>query len=97
MCSVGIIVVNDAVTKGPSVHSHPPDCGKNPVIRTKNAIRLQSSESSEATSSIIQKCTKDFPLAAAAASLPKSGRSVRRQRFSPEGNSVAEDIRFTTR
>ena len=79
-------------------HSHLPDCSKNLVNRTKDAIGLQSSESREATSSIIQKCTEDFPLPAAA-SLPEMespSRFVQRQRCSPEGNSVAEDMELTT-
>ena len=61
---------DDSIINGPTNHAHRPDPAKIQAERTIHALRLRAETSDEPTSSIIQNCVYDYPLAATGA-LPK--------------------------
>ncbi|KAL8578262.1 hypothetical protein ACOMHN_005653 [Nucella lapillus] len=91
-CKGRLKTVNDVLEGRPSTHSHPPSAAV-------GDIKQRAEQSEEATSSIINNCTAEFPLAAAG-SLPKKetlARMIRRKRKAPDSDIISEELKLTTR
>merc|ERR1712071_367115 len=80
-----------AINKMPSKHSHPPNPARVAAVKTWGAIRDRASTSEETTSSVINNCTQNLSLAAAAA-VPRRdhlARMVRRKRQAQDSKMAA--------
>ena len=80
-----------AINKMPSKHSHPPNPARVAAVKTVAAIRDRASTSEETTSSVINNCTQNLSLAAAAA-VPRRdhlARMVRRKRQAQDSKMAA--------
>ncbi|KAL8601709.1 hypothetical protein ACOMHN_033885 [Nucella lapillus] len=94
-----IKTVNDVLEGRPSTHSHPPSAARCLALKAVGDIKQRAEQSEEATSSIINNCTAEFPLAAAG-SLPKKetlARMIRRKRKAPDSDIISEELKLTTR
>ena len=87
---------NGSVKKPPSIHNHPPDNVALETARTIGEIKVRSTLTEEATSSVIQNCTKSISIAAAV-KLPSKqnlAKIVRRKRKAPE-EDFSESVHTT--
>ena len=75
-----------SVKKTPTIHNHPPDNVALETARTIGEIKMRATLTEEATSSVIQYCTKSISIAAAVKlpSKQNSAKIVRRKRKAPE-------------
>ena len=92
-------ITDDRIINGPTNHAHRPDPAKIQAERTIHAIRLRAETLDEPTSSIIQHCVYDYPLAATGA-LPKRetlAPMIRRKRAAPDGIEIPDELHRTTR
>ncbi|KAL8591669.1 hypothetical protein ACOMHN_056785 [Nucella lapillus] len=64
-CKGRLKTVNDVLEGRPSTHSHPPSAARCLALKAVGDIKQRAEQSEEATSSIINNCTAEFPLAAA--------------------------------
>jgi hypothetical protein len=98
-CKGRLKTVNDVLVGRPSTHSHPPSAARCLALKAVGDIKQRAEQSEEATSSIINNCTSEFPLAAAG-SLPKKetlARMIRRKRKAPDSDIISEEQKLTTR
>ncbi|XP_076471818.1 uncharacterized protein LOC143301423 [Babylonia areolata] len=98
-CKGRLKTVNDVLEGRPSTHSHPPSAARCLALKAVGDIKQRAEQSEEATSSIINNCTAEFPLAAAG-SLPKKetlARMIRRKRKAPDSDIISEELKLTTR
>ena len=98
-CKARLTTEDDHLKNQPSEHSHPRDPIRMHVAKTVSEIRQHAITSEEPTSTILQNCTMDFPLAAAG-QLPRRDaleRMVRRKRQPPDGDEILDDLRRTSR
>ncbi|KAL8588196.1 hypothetical protein ACOMHN_063218 [Nucella lapillus] len=98
-CKGRLKTVNDVLEGRPSTHSHPPSAARCLALKVVGDIKQRAEQSEEATSSIINNCTAEFPLAAAG-SLPKKetlARMIRRKRKAPDSDIISEELKLTTR
>ncbi|KAL8585639.1 hypothetical protein ACOMHN_025262 [Nucella lapillus] len=98
-CKGRLKTVNDVLEGRPSTHSHPPSAARCLALKAVGDIKQRAEQSEEATSSIINNCTAEFPLATAG-SLPKKetlARMIRRKRKAPDSDIISEELKLTTR